>query len=283
MIIDFHTHIFPDEVRADREGFLERDSWFGTLYADPRHKLASAEDVVASMEAAGVDRTVVLGFPWRDGGLCREQNDYVLLAVARYPDKLIGFAIVQPLDAGDAKELDRCLSGGLMGLGELGPDGQRYSIEDKWVLGDSVEVLLQHDRPLLTHSTEPLGHEYAGKGTVFPPRLVKLAENFPELKIVLAHWGGGLPFYELMPEIREALRNVYYDTAASTYLYSFDVFPIAAQLVGIERILWGTDYPLLSQAKFLRRVRESGLDEEQLAAVLGGNAARLLRLDQSPG
>ena len=278
MIIDFHTHVFPDEVRANREEFLEREAWFGTLYADPKHKLASAEDVVASMEAAGVDRTVVLGFPWRDGGLCREHNSYILDAVQRYPDKLIGFAIVQPLAAGDARELDRCLSGGLMGLGEVGPDSQRYDVEAKWVLADSVEVLLHHGRPLLTHSSEPLGHDYAGKGTITPPRLLKLASNFPDLKIVLAHWGGGLPFYELMPEVRETLRNVYYDSAASTYLYNFDIFPIAAQLVGAERILWGTDFPLLSQAKFLKRVRSSGLTEEQLDAVLGGNAARLLRL-----
>lgn len=278
MIIDFHTHVFPDEVRANRAEFLERESWFGTLYADPKHKLASAEDVVASMEAAGVDRTVVLGFPWRDGGLCREHNSYILDAVQRYPDKLIGFAIVQPLAAGDAKELDRCLSGGLMGLGEVGPDSQRYDIEAKWVLADSVEVLLHHDRPLLTHSSEPMGHDYAGKGTITPPRLLKLASNFPDLKIVLAHWGGGLPFYELMPEVRETLRNVYYDSAASTYLYDFDIFPIAARLVGTERILWGTDFPLLSQAKFLKRVRSSGLSEEQLTAVLGGNAARLLRV-----
>lgn len=278
MIIDFHTHVFPDEVRADREGFLEREAWFGSLYADPKRKLASAEDVVASMEEAGVDRTVVLGFPWRDGGLCKEHNSYLLDAVRRYPEKLIGFGIVQPLDAGDAKELDRCLSGGLMGMGEIGPDSQRYDFEAKWVLADSVEVLLHHDRPLLTHSSEPLGHDYTGKGTVTPPRLLKLASNFPELKIIMAHWGGGLPFYELMPEVRETLRNVYYDTAASTYLYSFDIFPLAAQLVGSGRILWGTDFPLLSQSKFLKRVRESGLNEEQLGAVLGGNAARLLRL-----
>jgi hypothetical protein len=278
VIIDFHTHVFPDEVRSSREEFLEREAWFGTLYADPKRKLASAEDVVSSMDAAGVDRTVVLGFPWRDGGLCREHNSYLLEAVRRFPDKLIGFGIVQPLDAGDAKELDRCLSGGLMGMGEIGPDSQRYDIEAKWVLADAVEVLLHHDRPLLTHSSEPLGHDYAGKGTVTPPRLLKLASNFPELKIVLAHWGGGLPFYELMPEVRDALRNVYYDSAASTYLYSFDIFSIAAQLVGTERILWGTDFPLLSQAKFLKRVRASGLSDEQLTAVLGGNAARLLRL-----
>ena len=265
-------------MRSNRSDYIERDSWFATLYENPKHRLASAEDVIASMEDAGVDRTVVFGFPWRDGGLCREHNNYLIEAVRKYPDKLIGFACVQPLDAGDAKELDRCLSAGLSGLGELGPDGQGFDIEDKWALEASVEVLLQYGRPLLTHSSEPMGHDYPGKGKTHPWRLLKMAQNFPDLPIVLAHWGGGLPFYELMPEVRESLKNVYYDTAASTYLYNFEVFPAAARIVGADRILWGTDYPLLSQAKFLKRVRASGLSEDELAAVLGGNAARLLKL-----
>jgi predicted TIM-barrel fold metal-dependent hydrolase len=107
---------------------------------------------------------------------------------------------------------------------------------------------------------------------------LQLASNFPDLTIVLAHWGGGLPFYELMPEIRDALRNVYYDTAASTYLYSFDIFKTVTGITGAHRVLWGTDYPLLSQAKFLARVRACGLSREDMDAILGGNAARLLRL-----
>jgi len=265
-------------MRTNRADYFERDAWFSALYEDPRRQLASADEVVASMEAAGVDRTVIMGFPWRDGGLCREHNDYILDAVARYPDRLIGFACVQPLDAGDAKELDRCLSGGLCGLGELGPDGQRFDITDRFVLEASVEVLRHHDRPLLTHSSEPIGHEYQGKGKTYPSVLLKLAENFPDLKIVLAHWGGGLPFYELMPEVRAALRNVYYDTAASSYIYDPSIFRIASQLIGHERILWGTDYPLLSQAKFLSRVRSCGLSDAEEQAILGHNAVRLLRL-----
>jgi predicted TIM-barrel fold metal-dependent hydrolase len=267
-------------MRANRVAFLERDAWFNTLYENPRHRLASADDVVASMQEAGVDRTVIFGFPWRDAGLCRAHNDYIIEAVRRYPGKLIGFACVQPLDAGDAKELERCLSAGLMGLGELGPDGQGFDIEDRWALEASTEVLLAHQRPLLTHSSEPVGHIYAGKGKTHPWRLLKLAENFPDLTIVLAHWGGGLPFYELMPEVRDTLKNVYYDTAASTYLYRFDIFPAVARIVGSHKILWGTDYPLLSQSKFLNRVRASGLPPEDLDDVLGGNAARLLRLSE---
>ncbi len=278
MIIDFHTHIFPDEVRDSRAEYLERDAWFGTLYENPRHKLASAEDVIRSMQAAGVDRTVVFGFPWRDGKLCAWNNDYLIDAIRRYPDKLLGFACVQPLDARDAQELARCLDAGLMGLGELGPDGQRFDIEDKRILQASAEVLQHYDRPLLTHASEPVGHSYPGKGQTFPKKLISLARNFPDLKIVMAHWGGGLPFYDLMPELHEILLNVYYDSAASTYLYRFDVFPVAARIVGADRILWGTDYPLLSQAKMLDRIRLSGLLPEELEAVLGGNAARLLRL-----
>jgi predicted TIM-barrel fold metal-dependent hydrolase len=280
VIIDFHTHVFSDEMRARREEYLERDSWFATLYENPRHRLASAEDVVASMQAAGVDRSVVLGFPWHDAGLCREHNDYIIDAVRRFPDRLLGFACVQPLDAGDAKELDRCLSAGLCGLGELGPDGQRFDVADKWALEASAEVLQHHARPMLLHSSEPVGHLYPGKGETFPWKLLRLAENFPDLTIVLAHWGGGLPFYELMPEVVDALKNVYYDTAASTYLYRFDIFGVVAGITGAHRILWGTDYPLLSQARFLARVRSCGLSPEDLDAILGGNAARLLGLGE---
>jgi predicted TIM-barrel fold metal-dependent hydrolase len=265
-------------VRSKRQEFLDRDAWFGSLYENPRNKLASAEDVVASMSAAGVDRTVVFGFPWRDAKLCAWHNDYLIDSVRRYPDKLIGFACVQPLDARDAQELARCLDAGLMGLGELGPDGQRFDIQDRRVLEASADVLQHYDRPLLTHASEPMGHSYAGKGQTLPWKLLRLAQNFPALKMVFAHWGGGLPFYELMPEVGEHLKNVYYDTAATTYLYRFDIFPVMARLIGAERILWGTDYPLLSQAKMLPRIRQSGLAADELQGVLGGNAARLLRL-----
>ena len=94
----------------------------------------------------------------------------------------------------------------------------------------------------------------------------------------MAHFGGGLPFYALMPEVKESLRNVYFDSAASPYLYTRDVFTVAASLVSAERILLGSDYGLMRPRRLLKQARESGLDEGELAAVLGGNAARLLGL-----
>ena len=110
--------------------------------------------------------------------------------------------------------------------------------------------------------------------------LTGFALRFPEVTLISAHWGGGLPFYELMPEVAKALRNVYYDTAASLFLYRSAIFPAAVAAAGAKKILWGTDYPLIGQRRFLAHVGASGLDPDARADILGGNAAQLLRLGQ---
>ena len=103
--------------------------------------------------------------------------------------------------------------------------------------------------------------------------------NFPDATIILARCGGGLPFYALMPEVARALENVYFDSAASPFLYSPQVFSTVASLVGAERILLGSDYGLLRPRRLIRQARESGLSAKDIAAILGGNAARLLSLN----
>ena len=121
-----------------------------------------------------------------------------------------------------------------------------------------VEVLREHQLILLTHASEPVGHIYPGKGSVTPDMLYPFITNFPDLPVVCAHWGGGLPFYALMPEVKEALKNVYFDTAASPFLYRPGIYSQVSQLVGAERILFGTDYPLLPPGRLLREIDSAG-------------------------
>jgi len=75
--------------------------------------------------------------------------------------------------------------------------------------------------------------------------------------------------------MRRAFGNVYYDTAASLYLYDDAIFPLAAQLIP-DKILFASDYPLITQRRFLKRVREAGLEESELNKILGGNAREIL-------
>lgn len=279
MIIDFHTHVFPPQLRQNREDYLGRDPLFAHLYSDPRAKVATAEELIASMDEEGIDLSVILNIGWTDHELCHETNDYIMEAISRYPDRLVGFCAIQPR-AGDAAiaEIERCVRGGIRGIGEMRPDIQGFDPDDEAIMSPVIEAARHHGLILLTHSSEPVGHEYMGKGSITPDILYRFISKFPDLPIVCAHWGGGLPFYALMPEVKTALENVFFDTAASPFLYRPDIFKHVAEIVGVDKILFGTDYPLMPQSRVIKQLQSLNIGEEAEALILGGNAKRLLGL-----
>jgi predicted TIM-barrel fold metal-dependent hydrolase len=280
VIIDFHAHITAPEIIARRDEYLIRDAWFRDLYGDPKARLSSVEDLIAAMDRASVDQAVVFGFGWRDMDLCRRDNDYVMEAIDRYPERLFGFAIVNPATGVEAvREIERCAAGGLRGVGELMPDGQGYRLDDEKTMAPIVEVALDHELVVLTHCSEPVGHLYPGKGTVTPDEVIRFARLFPQVTLVCAHWGGGTIFYELMPEIAQVMRNVYYDTAASLYLYQDDIFSLAAKWAP-GKVLFATDYPLILPERFVKRLRAARMPTATRRRMLGGNAWRVLRLGE---
>lgn len=277
-MIDAHTHLFPEEVVRDRARFLTRDPWFGEAFGHPKATTALAPELVASMDGAGIVRSVVCAWPWRDQGVCRMHNDDLAAVGRAHGDRLSWLGIVNPAHAGAAAEVARCAALGAVGIGELNADGQDFAWERPHELAAFAEACIALDLPVLIHTSEPVGHRYPGKGTATVAKLLPFLEAFPDLRVVMAHWGGGLPFYELMPEVAAAARNVVYDSAASTYLYRFEVFPVVERLVGSGRILFGSDFPVLKQSAFLRRTLGSGLPEAALADVLHDNAVRTFRL-----
>ena len=281
MIIDFHTHIFPSQMRENRELYARRDRTFAALYTNPKARLASVEDLIAVMDEDGVDVAVAMGIGWSDYDTAREANDYIIEATRRWRGRIAGFAGVNPAWGYRAvREAERCADAGLRGIGELHPDTQGFNLADKQTMSALMGVAQERRLIVTTHSSEPVGHLYTGKGSVTPQVLMRFITNFPDAIIVCAHWGGGLPFYALMPEVAAALRNVYFDSAASPFLYTPQVYSAVASLVGADKTLFGSDYALLRPRRLLTEIAASDLTTQQQDAVRGGNAARLLRLTQ---
>ncbi len=279
MIIDFHTHIFPKNVCRERERYFAGEPEFKLLYGHPKARLVGAEELVAAMDEQEVDRAVVFGFPWSGIELTRRNNDAILDAVSRYPARFVGFACIDPLHDDAVFETERCLDSGLSGVGELA--FYRTGIDRNCLdrLQPIMDLCRKRNLPVMIHTNEPVGHQYPGKSPNTLAQIYAMVKRFADNRIVLAHWGGGILFYSLLKkEVDTVLKNVWYDTAASPYLYKPDIYRIAKDLVGLDKILFGTDYPLLKPERYFQDMRAAGLDETDIAAVAGGNAEKLLDL-----
>jgi predicted TIM-barrel fold metal-dependent hydrolase len=277
MIIDFHTHVLSPRIKNNRSDYVERDTAFAQIYSGEKVKIATVEDLISSMDRDGVDISVIVNYGWSTHEFCVETNDYILESVARHPKRLIGFGAVSSYtDDTSLAEIERCIRGGIRGIGELRPDTLSIDYSDKDILKPFADLLRKHKLIILTHASEPVGHIYPGKGAATPALLYSVIASFPDVPVVCAHWGGGLPFYTLMPEVRVALENVYFDTAISPFLYRPEIYHQVSQLVGADRILFGSDYPVITQGRILREIGSAGLSEEEKSMILSDNACRLL-------
>jgi hypothetical protein len=277
MIIDMHIHSFPSAIRNDRQRFFAGEPAFRLLYESPKSQLVGESEIIAMMDNEGVDKSVIFGFPWQNIDTCRLNNDYILEAVVRNPERLLGFCCVDALHPEAAAEVERCLKAGLSGVGELA--FYTSGIDDRCL--SSLEPIMAlarwFDCPVMLHTNEPVGHQYPGKSPNTLLQIYTLLQRFPENRIILSHWGGGIFFYSLLKkEVRETLTNVWFDTAASPYLYRPEVYAQAMALAGEDKILLGTDFPLLKPGRYFKEMEQAKLSKDQMAGVCGTNAVKVL-------
>lgn len=292
MRIDAHMHFQPPEMLAYLAANAEHEPYWAMLlglHPPGRFPPVVADEgrVLTDMNRAGIDCAVIQGEYYRRHESCVAANERALALRRRYPERFLVFATVQPTSEHAIHEVRRCAAAGASGIGELNPYAQGFTLDSSAFLR-LAETCIDLNLPMLLHVNEPVGRYYPGKASTPLVQYYELAVRYPELTIILAHWGGGLFFYELMPSVRQALRNVWYDTAASPLLYpTADIFAVALRCVSPHKILFGSDYPLPLYPRVSRDPDLSAFLDEIIAlniapdirdAMLGTNCARLLGL-----
>lgn len=282
-LIDAHVHLYPSEANRDpvKWAAARREAHWAVMCTRRRKDgravqgFPSMSELLRDMNAAGIRQAVLLGWYWENHATCVEHNKFYASCLKAYPTRFAAFATVHPA-AGEAAldEVRRAADAGFSGLGELSPHAQHVPLDDSiWrkILALAGELKL----PVNLHVTDPRSKPYPGRVDTPLADFIALARNFPWTRFILAHWGGGLAF----ESENIALPNVYYDTAASPLLYSADVWAKAPA----GRVLFGSDYPLVLYPKIGSAPEIAGIVQEAQnagadAALLGGNAAGLLRL-----
>ena len=278
-MIDFHTHPLLVEEMVLRHPELERAAR-KVFYIGNRFQ--PLETFLLELDVSGLERAVLLPIETtRTRGLPIYSNAQVAELVAMAPDRLIGFASVDPLAADAADRLEWAVTDlGLRGL-KLSPPSQEFYPDDPSVypLYERAQAL---DVPIVMHtgmSWEPGARLAWGH----PLRLEPVLADFPELRLVAAHFAW--PWSLEVAALALKYPNLYIDTAALYFDnpddFVADLFNDRIRLTWVERslrhqVVFGSNYPRVEIKNMARAVRRLGLSEPTLRMVFRDNARRLL-------
>ncbi|HQO40271.1 MAG TPA: amidohydrolase family protein [Spirochaetota bacterium] len=277
MIIDFHTHIFSPDIICRREYFLS-DAAFSLLYAENQSRMADHSDLLLYMDENFIDHAVAMSFPWHTQKFCNLHNEYMAATMKQHSGRVSCFGMVAVNSGRDQvkQQVREIKSAGLAGIGELGFYAEGFTPENAEFTRHVLEAAGTESLPVCLHINEPVGHMYSGK---YQPRLDELyiiLKEFRDVKVILSHWGGGLFVYELMPEVKDSLKNVWYDTAATPYLYSPGIYDCSIAAAGAGKILFGSDFPLLGIKRYTEALNKQDAAVREM--IMYSNAATILGL-----
>lgn len=261
MIIDFHTHVFPDELAPRAIAELERQ---GMVRAVSDGTVAG---LLRSMDRAGIDRSVVLPVSTREA-----QVATINRWIAGVPrDRLIPFGTLFPGMKNVREEAARLAESGIPGV-KLHPDYQCTDADDP-VMIPIYEACREYDLLVMLHAGVDLAMAPPVRAT--PEMIASVLDRFPGLRLVAAHLGGNLMPDAVMRFLSG--RDVFFDTAYCVGEVPDDLFHALVRGHGTEKVLFATDHPWIEQPSSVARVLNSPVftgSERRL--LFGENALRAL-------
>ncbi len=262
-IYDMHTHIFPAKIAE------KAVSAIGKFYDITMAEAGTSSELLASGSRAGITKYLVCSTA-TTGAQVESINNFIAGECATHSE-FIGFGSMHPdySKIGNiADEVDRIISLGLKGI-KLHPDFQHFNVDDPeaFPIYEAAEGKL----PLLVHIGDNR-YDYSR-----PYRLLNIVRQFPKLKVISAHLGG----YRCWEEAQALTGylghpNIYIDTCSAIQFMTQAEAKKIILAHGIDRVFWGTDFPMWNHADELERFLGFGFDDEINQKILWQNAENFI-------
>ncbi|MDR2049936.1 MAG: amidohydrolase family protein [Treponema sp.] len=272
MVIDFHSHIYPEKIAAKAVSGTE------AFYTIPARGRGTPEDLAAAGVQSGIDRFVVFSaaaVPAQAATI----NSYIASVCAGWEKPagntagtaggtapvFTGFGTLHPDMENPGREIERIKSLGLKGV-KFHPDMQKFNIDDERMM--NIYALLEGKLPVIFH-TGDYRYSYS-----HPARLAQVLDAFPRLTVVAAHFGGWSLFDLALEYFRE--RRCYFDISSSIPYLGRRRTEELIRIYGAERILFGSDYPIWDPGECLEEFLELKLSSAEQERILSGTALEIL-------
>lgn len=266
MIIDFHTHIYPENVVNKILPAAEKKLNIKVPCT------GSPQDLRSHMRSSGIDLSVVLPLAKGQEDV-PSLNDWVRSVSG---GRLVAFGAIHPLMNGLEDELDRLVSNGIKGV-KMMPLLQMVYPDDSRC-DRLYEAVIQREMILITHA----GRDPLDRDEVFgtPERFAKVVDSYPELKLILAHLGGLRMWDDVRKYLLPVKGNVRFDTS---YAYNYIERKEMEELIhdlGTDRVLFGSDYPWEDPGRAVEVIKSLDLSEKEVESLLWKNAVKLLEIEK---
>jgi predicted TIM-barrel fold metal-dependent hydrolase len=261
MIIDAHAHIFPEKIAEKAVAGI------GSFYDLNMAFDGKVSTLIKVGDKAGIDKFIVHSVATTEAQV-ESINNFIADSVEANPDRLIGFATIHPNYADIPTEIDRVVSLGLKGV-KIHPDFQQFEIDcrEAYKIYECIEGRL----PMLVH-TGDYRYEWSK-----PERMAKVLDDFPKLDVIGAHFGGWSVWEHAADILSE--KRIWIDTSSSLYALPPEKAAELIRKYGVDRVLFGTDYPMWDASHELELFSKIPLNDNERELILYKNVLDLLKLN----
>ena len=225
--------------------------------------VATAEDLAKNMDIYDIERS---GLSLLNGTSCKELNDEVLSAVKKFPDRIIGYAYINPREKNAIDEVHRCLQNDAFRGVKFHSWKSGYFPDNNTALDRVIDAVSEYDLPILTHTgTPPLA---------LPQQWALVAKRHPNVNFIFAHIGYMDYGYGCVQAAKE-LKNVYVGTSGQVEV---PVIQSALDELGPDKIIFGTDWPYKFVKSEIVKFEAYDISEEDRYKIFYKNAKTLWKI-----
>ncbi len=258
--IDFHCHVYPEKI-AEKAALATAD-----FYSEGALGKGTFADLISTSERSGTDFFVIQSVATTPHQV-HSINRFISELASSAPDRALGFGAMHPESEDIDGDFDELLSLGLKGV-KIHPDIQKFALDDPRCF--RIYARCQDaGLPILIH-TGDRRYDYSN-----PNRLMPILRKFPTLRVVGAHLGG----WSIFDEASRALcdfENLYVDCSSALQYLTPELAVEIFNRYGIEKVMYGTDYPMWSPEQEIERFMGLPLSDSERRLILSENAKRLL-------
>ncbi len=261
-VIDSHCHIYPEKIASKAVGATDK------FYDVKSHGEGTVAHLMERCCAEGVDHAIVQSVATTPKQV-KSINEFISHEVSQSDGFLTGLGTLH-IDSEDMSgDIEHLMQLGLKGV-KLHPDIQRFAVDDRR-LWEMYEICQAQRLTMLVH-TGDYRYDFSN-----PDRVINVLNTFPDLKFIGAHYGGWSVWDEASKKLCD-FENFYVDCSSSFGFSKQADFKEITLRYGVDKVLFGTDYPMWGLKEELKNFFSLGLDENSNRKILSENAKKLFNI-----